>query len=68
MGQVLRGATFHFVDVYALVFVVDLAEVRYRVKLGDDGMGSGVTILEFSVDLVEGFVSWIFEIAFRDPG
>ena len=52
----------------ALVFVVDSAEVLDGVELGDDFVWSSVAILEFPADLVEGFVSGVFEVAFWYPG
>ena len=51
----------------AFVFVVDSAEVLDGVQLGDDFVGSGVAVLKFPADLVEGFVSGVFEVAFWDP-
>ena len=66
-GKVVRGVTLHFVDVDALVFVVDSAEVLDGVQLGDDFVWSSVAILEIPTDLVEGFVSGVFEVAFWDP-
>ena len=69
VGKVVRGVTLHFVDVDALVFVVDSAEVLDGVQLGDDFVWwSSVAILEFPADLVEGFVSGVFEVAFWYPG
>ena len=47
VGKVVRGVTLHFVDVHALVFVVNLAEVLYGVELEDDGVRSGVAIWSF---------------------
>ena len=45
VGKVVRGVTLHFVDVDALVFVVDSAEVLDGVELGDDFVWSSVAIL-----------------------
>ena len=73
-GAVLRGWGGHvrghasFCDVDALVFVVDSAEVLDGVESRDDFVWSGVAILEFPADLVEGFVSGVFEVAFWYPG
>ena len=67
VGKVVRGVTLHFVDVDVLVFVVDSTEVLDGVELRDDFVWSSIAILKFPADLVEGFISGVFEVAFWDP-